>query len=147
MQQQRLSAAKNKLIKKNYLSLWMSTYLCTQCEIKQGGYSDLIQKKVLLKKNQFYTFLSSFIYLFSLAFSLSLFFLAPFYSMWSVDTLLPYLHDPVLFFSFTQGWKVCACLVAASLSPICLFLLSVKSDLCKKGPRSQHVLGNAQSDL
>lgn len=47
-------------------------YLCTQREIKQGGYSDLIQKKILLGKNQFYTFLSSFIYLFSLAFSLSL---------------------------------------------------------------------------
>ena len=47
-------------------------YLCTQHEIKQGGYSDLIQKKILLRKNQFYTFLSSSIYLFSLAFSLSL---------------------------------------------------------------------------
>ena len=87
----------------------------------------------------------SFIYLFSHFSSTSLFFFfASFYSIWSVDTLLPYLYDSVLFSSYTLGWKMLAGWVAASLSPICLFPFPVKWDIHKKGLKSQHVLANAE---
>lgn len=129
----------------NRLSLCLFLYILTHHEIKRGG-GILIRLKESYKEKPFLQM--SF---FFRSLSLSPLYPPPpllstiFYSIWSVYTLWPYLHDCSTFQLYTSMENVCACWVGTPLSLICLFLFPVKSDIHKKGLRSQHVVANAQS--
>lgn len=103
----------------------------------QVGHSDLTQKKVIMRKSQFYKLFSSC--LCSLFLDLSLPF-APFYNVWSVAVL-----SRTLFYFVVTGWY--GKCVHAGWGPFVshlAFARPVKSDIHQKGLRAQHALANAQ---